>query len=84
MQFLQRREGFQISPYHENPVDFDKYDDEINNAETTDKSNASSGCQSKGRGKCEVSTKKTKIPSKVPSRPLTTGCAADFEIFGKK
>ncbi|KAJ2992752.1 hypothetical protein NUW58_g2061 [Xylaria curta] len=70
-----------ISPYHENPVDFEKYDREMN------KLNADRACCHEGRDddcdKCAVSKAKQRKTVKPPPRPLATGCAADFQIFGK-
>lgn len=75
-QFQQGQKMYYISPYHDNPVDFEKYDDGMNTTETTDKSD--------GHRKSEVRVAKRKLCSKAPSRPLATGCAADFELFGRK
>ncbi|KAK5631549.1 hypothetical protein RRF57_007263 [Xylaria bambusicola] len=80
-----RRQVYYISPYHDNPVDFEKYDEEVNTTETTDKSSTNSmgtRCWSGDCEKREINVAKRKAHSKTLSRPLTTGCAADFELFG--
>ncbi|TRX88766.1 hypothetical protein FHL15_010336 [Xylaria flabelliformis] len=72
----QRRRGY-ISPYHESPVDLEKYDDDM------DKLNADAACWVNGYDQCRASEpKKPKTTSKIRSRPLATGCAANFELFG--
>ncbi|KAI1115707.1 hypothetical protein F5Y14DRAFT_449818 [Nemania sp. NC0429] len=71
-----------ISPYHEIPVDLDKYDEEMN---TTDKSNKLNAKDESSTVSSDCSgakaAKKTKN-NKSPPRPLATGCAANFEAFG--
>ncbi|TGJ85683.1 hypothetical protein E0Z10_g3065 [Xylaria hypoxylon] len=76
-----------ISPYHESPIDLEKYDDEMNTTETTDKSNTKhvgAACWPGDYEWCEINKVKKKQykNGRLPSRPLATGCAANFEIFG--
>ncbi|RWA05145.1 hypothetical protein EKO27_g9957 [Xylaria grammica] len=81
-----RRQRRYISPYHESPVDLDKYDDEMNTASTTDKSNSKSvgaACRPDRYERCGIDkTEKRGKSGKPAFRPLATGCAANFEIFG--
>lgn len=69
-----------ISPYHESPVDLDKYDEEMNAA---DKSNAKDEGWAVGRDRREVKATKQRKNNKSAARPFTAGCAANFEIFKK-
>ncbi|KAI3338166.1 hypothetical protein F4824DRAFT_499497 [Ustulina deusta] len=83
---LHRRQVWYISPYHESPIDLDKYDNEMKTTETTDKSNTKhtgARCWPDNDKQCETNmVKRMSKNSKAPSRPLSTGCAANFEIFG--
>ncbi|KAI2641074.1 hypothetical protein GGS21DRAFT_487403 [Xylaria nigripes] len=71
-----RRLGSYNDPYHESPIDFDKYDNEISAAKSLDKLNATAPCCfGKGQVKRSQHTKK-------PVQQLATACAANYEIFG--
>ncbi|KAI0548428.1 hypothetical protein F4679DRAFT_585598 [Xylaria curta] len=70
----QRRRGY-ISPYHESPVDLEKYDGDM------DKLNADAACSVNGYDQCWASEPPRK-KTKLASRQLTSACAANFELFG--
>ncbi|KAJ8130676.1 hypothetical protein O1611_g2953 [Lasiodiplodia mahajangana] len=67
-----------ISPYHESPVDLDKYDEEMRAA--SDK--AKNACCVEGSDRAEGSKTKKRKTDKLSSRPLATGSAANFKAFG--
>ncbi|KAI0109197.1 hypothetical protein GGR51DRAFT_558557 [Nemania sp. FL0031] len=76
---LQQRRGY-ISPYHESPVDLDKYDAEMRAA--SEKAKAQNTCCVEGNERAEGGKSKKRKTGKLSTRPLATGCAANFKTFG--
>ncbi|KAI0188420.1 hypothetical protein F4808DRAFT_466172 [Astrocystis sublimbata] len=79
------------SPYHESPIDLDKYDKEMGRKLQKDGTGSAdddshNNC-SRDRGGKAVGSQcgkgNVKKAKPLHSRPLASGCAANFEIFGQ-
>ncbi|KAJ8122145.1 hypothetical protein ONZ43_g1584 [Nemania bipapillata] len=80
---LPQRRRWYLSPYHDSPVDLDKYEAEMS---ATNKSSANDACwadKPEKDEKAKAPKQKKKKNGKHASQAPSTGSAANFKPFGK-